>query len=161
MPGYPEPPSPTAELGRRIAAARDARGLTQEALSDAVGVSRSAVAQWETGRATPHLATLTGIASTLGTTLSDMFAKPEATAGAAPAARFNIRNLSVLAYANGFTLWHYRNPAAPITACLGAGFFQDAADMLTPGDIMFVSGSGAAACVVVAGCAPVTFTGLI
>ncbi len=49
------------EIGRRIRTARQERGLTQEALAAAIGVSRSAVAQWETGRAgqlTTHLAAI-------------------------------------------------------------------------------------------------------
>ncbi len=37
--------------GARIRTVRRARGLTQEELAVATGVSRSAVAQWETGRA--------------------------------------------------------------------------------------------------------------
>lgn len=40
-----------AAAGGRIAAARRAAGLSQQALARTVGVSRSAVAQWETGRA--------------------------------------------------------------------------------------------------------------
>ena len=55
--------NPQIEIGRRIRSARQDRGLTQEALATAVGVSRSAVAQWETGRAgqlTAHLAGLAG-----------------------------------------------------------------------------------------------------
>jgi transcriptional regulator with XRE-family HTH domain len=38
------------QVGARIRAAREAQGLTQAGLASAVGVSRSAVAQWETGR---------------------------------------------------------------------------------------------------------------
>ena len=37
--------------GARLRKIRRARGLTQEDLANATGVSRSAVAQWETGRA--------------------------------------------------------------------------------------------------------------
>lgn len=51
------------DIGRRIRSARQERGLTQEALAAAIGVSRSAVAQWETGRAgqlTTHLAAIAG-----------------------------------------------------------------------------------------------------
>jgi transcriptional regulator with XRE-family HTH domain len=51
------------EIGRRIRTARQERGLTQETLAAAIGVSRSAVAQWETGRAgqlTTHLAAIAG-----------------------------------------------------------------------------------------------------
>ena len=52
---------------------------------------------------------------------------------------FAIRNLSVLAYANGFTLWHYRGAEEPLAAINAAGFFADAADMLCTGDIVMVS----------------------
>lgn len=38
------------QAGMRIREARRAAGLTQEDLARSVGVSRSAVAQWETGR---------------------------------------------------------------------------------------------------------------
>jgi len=41
----------TAGAGARIRAARQVAGLTQAELAAAVGVSRSAVAQWETERA--------------------------------------------------------------------------------------------------------------
>ena len=43
--------SDPVQIGERIRAARQERGWTQEQLAEAVGVSRSAVAQWETGRA--------------------------------------------------------------------------------------------------------------
>ena len=42
--------STSQDIGTRIRAARRERGLTQDDLADQVGVSRSAVAQWETGR---------------------------------------------------------------------------------------------------------------
>jgi transcriptional regulator with XRE-family HTH domain len=54
------------EIGHRIRAARRERRLTQEALADAVGVSRSAVAQWETGRAGQLTPNLGRIAAALG-----------------------------------------------------------------------------------------------
>jgi len=47
------------QIGTRIRNARQERGWTQDRLAESVGVSRSAVAQWETGRAgqlTGHLA---------------------------------------------------------------------------------------------------------
>ena len=50
--------SDPTQIGTRIRDARQERGWTQERLAEAVGVSRSAVAQWETGRAgqlTGHL----------------------------------------------------------------------------------------------------------
>ena len=50
--------SDPVQIGARIRDARQDKGWTQERLAASVGVSRSAVAQWETGRAgqlTGHL----------------------------------------------------------------------------------------------------------
>ena len=52
---------------------------------------------------------------------------------------FAVRELSVLAYANGFTLWHYKAGEIGVAAVEAPGFFNDAADMLEPGDMMMVS----------------------
>lgn len=52
---------------------------------------------------------------------------------------FTLRNLSVLAYAQGFTLWHYRAAAAPLARAAGPGFFNPAADMIAAGDMVLVS----------------------
>lgn len=62
---------------------------------------------------------------------------------------FAIRNLSVLAYAQGFTLWHYRAnlptlagslvPPASAEEVAAPGFFDPAADMLAQGDMLLVS----------------------
>ena len=58
-----------------------------------------------------------------------------------PCPAFTVRNLSVLAYAQGFTLWHYKSPAAPLAALDQPGFFDHAASMLAAGDMMMMSGS--------------------
>lgn len=52
---------------------------------------------------------------------------------------FALRNLCVLAYANGFTLWHYKAGPDPLDDVGGQGFFADAADMLTTGDMIMIS----------------------
>jgi transcriptional regulator with XRE-family HTH domain len=54
------------DIGTRIRAARRERGLTQDELADQVGVSRSAVAQWETGRTGQVTGNLSRIAGVLG-----------------------------------------------------------------------------------------------
>lgn len=53
------------EIGTRIRTTRQQRGLTQDQLADQVGVSRSAVAQWETGRAGQITGNLSRIAGAL------------------------------------------------------------------------------------------------
>ena len=52
-------------LATRIRAARQDRGLTQDELAVRVGVSRSAVAQWETGRAGQITGNLSRISAAL------------------------------------------------------------------------------------------------
>ncbi len=57
---------------------------------------------------------------------------------------YNAKNLSVLAYANGFTLWHYTTADTAATVD-SAGYFDDAATMLRAGDMIFANvdtGSG-------------------
>ena len=52
-------------LGQRIRAARESAGFTQEALAEAVGVSRTAVARWESDDIEPKLQNLISIAELL------------------------------------------------------------------------------------------------
>lgn len=54
------------EIGGRIRTIRKERALTQDELAGLVGVSRSAVAQWETGRAGQLTPNLARIAEALG-----------------------------------------------------------------------------------------------
>jgi len=68
----------------------------------------------------------------------------ETAAGSHPLAPFAIHNLSVLAYANGFTLWHYRAGKATTRDVATAGFFNQAGDILTAGDMIMVNTSDGA-----------------
>ncbi len=54
------------DIGTRIRDVRRERGWTQDEFAQRVGVSRSAVAQWETGRAGQVIGNLTRIAEVLG-----------------------------------------------------------------------------------------------
>lgn len=56
-------------IGARIREVRRERGITQDELSERVGVSRSAVAQWETGRAGQVTGNLSRIADALEVTV--------------------------------------------------------------------------------------------
>jgi hypothetical protein len=64
---------------------------------------------------------------------------------------FKSRELSVLAYANGFTLWHYRTEDSyaelvdpRIGAFENAGYFGAACDLLCAGDQIVVNLNGGA-----------------
>ena len=57
---------------------------------------------------------------------------------------FAIRNLSVLAYANGFTLWHYKSGKDTLDAVGGGNYLADASDMLTAGDLIMLTASDGA-----------------
>lgn len=51
--------------------------------------------------------------------------------------RFGFRELSVLNYANGFSLWHLKGPS--LAAVLSDNWLLACADMLAPGDHIHVS----------------------
>lgn len=51
---------------------------------------------------------------------------------------FKPKDLSVLAYANGFTLWHYATVDAA-SAVDTAGYFNAASDMLRVGDMILAN----------------------
>lgn len=70
VPLPPDAPPSGNMLGRRIRARRDAIGLTQEKLARACGVSRAAVAQWESGVTRPSLDNLVKAADALSVWLS-------------------------------------------------------------------------------------------
>ena len=57
---------------------------------------------------------------------------------------FQNKNLSVIAYANGFTLWHYKENAtlATITA---SGYFASVKSLMNSGDIILINGSNGTA----------------
>jgi transcriptional regulator with XRE-family HTH domain len=76
-------PCNLADIAARIRAARLARGLTQGQLARAVGVTRSAVAQWETARAGQLGGNLARIAEALGTSAGYLLGG-ELEKGAAP-----------------------------------------------------------------------------
>lgn len=52
---------------------------------------------------------------------------------------FQIRDLSALSFAQGFTHWHYRAPALRLAQVLAPGFFNPAAGRIATGDHIKVS----------------------
>ena len=51
---------------------------------------------------------------------------------------YETKNLSVLAYANGFTLWHYTTPDTASTVDTNT-YFNPASDMLRKGDYILAN----------------------
>ena len=57
------------EFRDRLYQLRRGRGISQEELANAVGVSRQAVQKWEAGSSTPDLDNLSALAEYFGVTL--------------------------------------------------------------------------------------------
>lgn len=57
---------------------------------------------------------------------------------------FKNRNLSVIAYANGFTLWHYRENYDAIEELEHEGYFSSIWTLCAVGDIFIINCKGGA-----------------
>lgn len=57
---------------------------------------------------------------------------------------FNSKNFSVMAYANGFTLWNYQT-SDTLEAVKGEGYFNDVSAFARKGDMILVVANNAAA----------------
>ncbi len=64
---------------------------------------------------------------------------------------YDPKNLSVLAYANGFTLWHYRTPDV-MRVVTAPGYFNDAHEMLRNDDRIMIHAFDAVADGIVSCC---------
>lgn len=53
---------------------------------------------------------------------------------------FQNKNLSVIAYANGFTLWHYAAPET-IATISANGYFNSVKTLMNIGDIVIINAS--------------------
>lgn len=60
------------KLSEQISKLRREKGLSQEKLSEHLGISRQAVSRWETGESTPDLNNLTAMCEILGTTPNEL-----------------------------------------------------------------------------------------
>lgn len=64
----------------KIKQLREEKGLLQEELSSNLGVSRSTVSMWETGKAYPRGETLVKLAAALGCTIDELFEQEQSSA---------------------------------------------------------------------------------
>lgn len=79
-------------LGEKIASARKEKGMTQEMLAEELGVTRQAVARWETGLSVPDAGMLVRIAGALDTTVNDLLGEEEPEQGRDLAAELEALN---------------------------------------------------------------------
>ena len=63
----------TETMGKRIAAFRKRRGLTQDQLAEQLGISAQAVSKWETDLSCPDIGLLPQLAEILEVNLDDLF----------------------------------------------------------------------------------------
>ncbi len=65
-------------MGARIARSRKEKGMTQEALANALGVSNQAVSKWESDVCCPDIQLLPPLTDALGMTLDELFGRERA-----------------------------------------------------------------------------------
>ena len=65
------------KLHEKISLYRKKSGLSQEALSEKIGVSRQAVSKWETGDALPEVTKLKALAELFGVTVDFLLSEDE------------------------------------------------------------------------------------
>jgi len=73
------------KIGQRLSELRRSRALSQEALADALGVSRQAVGKWESGQAVPELGKLVEICDFFAVTLDALIRDEPCAKGVMPA----------------------------------------------------------------------------
>ncbi len=61
------------KVGDKIRELRQARGVTQENLADALGITAQAVSRWESGTVYPDMELIPGIANYFGVTIDELF----------------------------------------------------------------------------------------
>ena len=84
-------------LGKRIAALRREKELTQDALAEMLGVSPQAVSKWENDQTCPDIASLPKLAKILGVTVDELLSGREENAPVArvlePEARKELKDM--------------------------------------------------------------------
>lgn len=67
-------------MKEELAAMRKEKGLSQQELAEAVGVSRQAVSRWETGQSAPSTENLVALCTIYGVSLDALLGEPNAAA---------------------------------------------------------------------------------
>lgn len=100
------------ELGARIRTLRKERGLSQEALAQALEVSRQAVTKWEDGSSLPSTANLFALSGFFGVPLAELTGTPEVAAPLPNAASISKKQRRIHAKVLKIGAWVLLGPSA-------------------------------------------------
>ena len=126
------------ELGTRIRALRKERGLSQEALAQALEVSRQAVTKWEDGSSLPSTANLFALSGFFGVPLAELTGTPERAAPPPSAAAISEKTCAKRVKILRISAWALLAVSVPILLVCALQYFT--AGPPIPEDISIVGG---------------------
>ena len=126
------------ELGARIRTLRKERGLSQEALAQALEVSRQAVTKWEDGSSLPSTANLFALSGFFGVPLAELTGTPEGTASLPNAASISKKQRRIHAKVLKIGAWVLLAVSVPVLLICAVQYFT--AGPPIPEDVSIVGG---------------------
>ena len=126
------------ELGARIRALRKERGLSQEALAQALEVSRQAVTKWEDGSSLPSTANLFALSGFFGVPLAELTGTPEGAASLPNAASISEKQRRIRAKVLKTGAWILLAISVPVLLWCAVQYFT--AGPPIPEDVSIVGG---------------------
>lgn len=126
------------ELGARIRTLRKERGLSQEALAQALEVSRQAVTKWEDGSSLPSTANLFALSGFFGVPLAELTGTPEGAASLPNAASISKKQRRIHAKVLKIGAWVLLAVSVPMLLICAVHYFT--AGPPIPEDVSIVGG---------------------
>lgn len=126
------------ELGARIRTLRKERGLSQEALAQALEVSRQAVTKWEDGSSLPSTANLFALSGFFGVPLAELTGTPEGSASLPGTASISEKTRDKRAKALRIGAWVLLAVSVPVLLICAVQYFT--AGPPIPEDVSIVGG---------------------
>lgn len=126
------------ELGARIRTLRKERGLSQEALAQALEVSRQAVTKWEDGSSLPSTANLFALSGFFGVPLAELTGTPEGAASLPNAASISKKQRRIHAKVLKIGAWVLLAVSVPVLLICAVQYFT--AGPPIPEDVSIVGG---------------------
>lgn len=111
------------ELGARIRTLRKERGLSQEALAQALEVSRQAVTKWEDGSSLPSTANLFALSGFFGVPLAELTGTPEVAASPSSASAMSEKAHVKRAKALRIGAWVLLTVSVPVLLVCAVQYF--------------------------------------